>query len=321
VQAAAERCARIVRSFLAMARRKPEAFASVQLNQVVEGALEVAGYGLRTTDVEVTLELDPDLPPVDGDADQLTLVLMNLVVNAQHALQGQAPPRRLEITTRRADARVLIEIADNGPGIPAAIAERIFEPFFTTKPQGVGTGIGLSVCKGIVEAHCGAIAAAARPGGGTLFAISLPAGARRWTPPRAPAEPGEVRGHILVVEDEVEIAQMVAEVLGRDGHQIVLAGSGREALGRLDGAAFDLILSDLRMPDLDGPGLYRELVARAPLLARRMVFLTGDVLAPETGSFLDEVRLPVLEKPIDPYDLRLKVRSFLGELGRPPGAG
>ncbi len=104
VQAAAERCARIVRSFLAMARRKPEAFASVQLNQVVEGALEVAGYGLRTTDVEVTLELDPDLPPVDGDADQLTLVLMNLVVNAQHALQGQAPPRRLEITTRRLDA-------------------------------------------------------------------------------------------------------------------------------------------------------------------------------------------------------------------------
>jgi PAS domain S-box-containing protein len=316
VQAAAERCARIVRTFLAMARKKPEAVKPVQVNEVVEGALEVAGYGLRTADVEVTLDLAPDLPPVSGDDDQLTLVVMNLVVNAQHALQARPLPRRLEITTRRVDGAVRIELADNGPGIPQEIAERIFEPFFTTKPQGVGTGIGLSVCRGIVSAHGGEIAATAQPGGGTLFAISLPASETGWAPRRAPAEPGEVRGRILVVEDELEIAQMIAEVLGRDGHQITLAGSGREALERLAGGEVDLILSDLRMPGLDGPGLYRELSARSPAMARRMVFVTGDVLTPDTGSFLDEVGQPVLEKPIDPYDLRLKVRSFLLALGR-----
>jgi len=316
VQAAAERCARIVRTFLAMARQKPEAWGPVQVNQVVEGALEVAGYGLRTSDVEVTLDLAFDVPPVRGDGDQLTLVVMNLVVNAQHALQTQPPPRRLEIITRRADGQVRIEIGDNGPGIPPEIAERIFDPFFTTKPQGVGTGIGLSVCHGIVSAHEGTIAVAAPPEGGTRFTVELPASAGAAAPPPTAEEPGPVRGRILVVEDEVEIAQMIAEVLGRDGHDILLAASGREALDRIDGQRVDLILSDLRMPDLDGPALYARLAACRPALARRMVFVTGDVLTPETGSFLNQAGLPVLEKPIDPYDLRLKVRSYLSALGQ-----
>ena len=127
--------------------------------------------------------------------------------------------------------------------------------------------------------------------------------------------PREIRGRILVVEDEAEIAQMVAEILGRDGHEVILAGSGREALARLEGAPVDLIISDLRMPDLDGPGLHGELTARSPALARRVVFVTGDVLTPETGSFLSGTALPVLEKPLDPYDLRLKVRDYLAELG------
>jgi len=136
--------------------------------------------------------------------------------------------------------------------------------------------------------------------------------------------PVGIRGRILVVEDEVEIAQMMAEVLRRDGHEIVLASSGREALARLQSEPVDLILSDLRMPDLDGPGLHRELAAVAPALARRVVFVTGDVLTPETDRFLGETGLPVLEKPLDPYDLRLKVRAYLAELGpadrREPGA-
>jgi CheY-like chemotaxis protein len=241
---------------------------------------------------------------------------MNLVVNAQHALQTGPTPRRLEITTRCAEGQVRIEVADNGPGIPAEIAQRVFDPFFTTKPQGVGTGIGLSVCNGIVGAHQGAISVAARPGGGTRFTVDLPASAPGLATPPPPAEePGKIRGRILVVEDEVEIAQMIAEVLGRDGHEILLASSGHEALARLDGQRFDLILSDLRMPDLDGPGLHRELAARAPELARRMAFVTGDVLTPDTGSILDRAGLPVLEKPIDPHDLRLKVRSLLRALG------
>jgi CheY-like chemotaxis protein/anti-sigma regulatory factor (Ser/Thr protein kinase) len=318
VHAGAERCARIVKTFLTMARRKPEAWTSVSLNQVVESALDVVGYGLRGADIAVDLDLASDLPPVSGDADQLNLVLMNLIVNAQHALQARPPPRRLEITTRSQGGRVQVEVADNGPGIPADIAEHIFDPFFTTKPQGVGTGIGLSVCLGIVTAHTGEIQAASRPQGGAVFTVTLPATAFEAKPKPVERAPAPIAGRVLVVDDEVEIAQMVCEVLKRDHHQVWVASSGREALEHLAAHPADLILSDLRMPDLDGQALYRELAACSPDLARRMVFLTGDVLTPETAGFVAETNLPVIEKPIDPYDLRLKVRAYLGAQQRAP---
>jgi PAS domain S-box-containing protein len=317
VQAAAERCARIVKTFLTMARRQPEAFAPVPVEQIVESALDVVGYGLRSADVAVDLDLAPDLPAVAGDGDQLTLVLMNLIVNAQHALQTRAPPRRLEIVARRQDGTVRIEVADNGPGIPAEIAERIFDPFFTTKPQGVGTGIGLSVSRGIIAAHDGEIGVASRPDGGALFTITLPVTSLAQAPPAAEAAPAPIAGRILVVEDEVEIAQMVAEILKRDRHEVAVATSGRQALEHLAREPADLILSDLRMPDLDGPGLHGALASSSPDLARRMVFVTGDVLTPDTASFLAKTSLPVLEKPLDPYDLRLKVQTFLVALRRP----
>ena len=183
---------------------------------------------------------------------------------------------------------MLLEVADNGPGIPADIAERIFDPFFTTKPQGVGTGIGLSVCQGIITAHGGEIGVGSRPKGGALFTITLPATSREPGAERRGGDPAPIAGRVLVVDDEVEIAQMVREVLNRDHHQVAVATSGREALERLAEHPVDLILSDLRMPDLDGPALHRELAARRPDLARRIVFVTGDVLAPDTAKFLTE---------------------------------
>jgi CheY-like chemotaxis protein/anti-sigma regulatory factor (Ser/Thr protein kinase) len=316
IHAAAERCARIVKTFLTMARRKPEAWTPVLINQIIQSALDVVGYGLRGADIAVDLDLAPDLPPVAGDADQLNLVLMNLIVNAQHALQTRPQPRRLEIVTRPYHGMVQIEVADNGPGVPAEIAERIFDPFFTTKPQGVGTGIGLSVCQGIVAAHGGQIGVTSRPEGGALFTITLPGTTRERKPRPDEQAPAPIAGRVLVVDDELEIAQMVSEVLNRDHHEVSVARSGRQALEHLAAHPADLILSDLRMPDLDGPALHRELASSSPDLARRMVFVTGDVLTPETARFLAETSLPVIEKPIDPYDLRLKVRAYLGALER-----
>jgi PAS domain S-box-containing protein len=316
IHAAAERCARIVKTFLTMARRKPEAWTPVLINQIIQSALDVVGYGLRGADIAVDLDLAPDLPAVAGDADQLNLVLMNLIVNAQHALQTRPQPRRLEIVTRPYHGMVQIEVADNGPGVPAEIADRIFDPFFTTKPQGVGTGIGLSVCQGIVAAHGGEIGVASRPEGGAVFTITLPGTTRERKPRPDEQAPAPITGRVLVVDDEVEIAQMVSEVLNRDHHEVSVARSGRQALEHLAAHPADLILSDLRMPDLDGPALHRELASSSPDLARRMVFVTGDVLTPETARFLAETSLPVIEKPIDPYDLRVKVRAYLGALER-----
>ena len=174
VRIAADRCARIVRTFLAMARNKPRAPGPVELNEVVEAALDIVAYGLRTADIEVERRLAPDLLPVHGDADQLHQVLANLLVNAQQALQTVPPPRRLCAATGADGEAVWVSVTDNGPGIPPAIVNRIFDPFFTTKPQGVGTGVGLSVSHGIIAAHGGQILVESEPGAGSTFTVRLP---------------------------------------------------------------------------------------------------------------------------------------------------
>ena len=309
VHAAADRCARIVKAFLAMARQKPPKFGPVSLNHVVEAALELAAYGLRTADIEVVRELDPGLPAVWGDSDQLHQVVTNLVVNAQHAMQPADGPRRLTVRSELRHGEVAVVVEDNGPGMPEEVRKRVFEPFFTTKPQGMGVGVGLSLCHGIVSGHGGRIEVETEPGQGSRFVVTLPLSLREV----AGGEPAQIepkpsgRGRVLVVDDEAELADLVREILSRDGYEVTLAKSGREALSLLEAATPDVIVSDLRMPDLDGPGLWRELKARRPELAARMVFVTGDTLGADASRFLKEAEVPVMEKPLDLGELRRRV--------------
>jgi PAS domain S-box-containing protein len=313
IRTAADRCARIVRTFLAMARSKPRQRTAVQLNGTIAEALEIVAYGLRTADVEVVRILAPDLPPVLADGDQLHQVFANLFVNAQQALQSVPPPRRLTVTSGFDPDTVWVEVADNGPGVPVDIAHRIFEPFFTTKPQGVGTGVGLSVCHGIVAAHGGEIRLEPKTGQGATFVVRLPRTAVEiaQVPAKTPA-PRLRPARILVVDDEPEVAQLLIEILQRDGHRVDRANSGREALSRLRYGEVDLILCDLRMPDLDGPALYRELTAQRPELLSRIVFITGDTLGGDMTGFLTETGVRVLEKPLDPTGVSAKIEAFLG---------
>jgi CheY-like chemotaxis protein len=195
--------------------------------------------------------------------------------------------------------------------VPADLVSRIFEPFFTTKPQGVGTGVGLSVCHGIVAAHGGEIRLEPQQRPGATFLVRLPR-----TPAEA-AEPAEapVRrrrpARILVVDDEPEVGQMLIDILERDGYRVDRANSGREALSRLRTSKVDLILSDLRMPDLDGPALYRELAAQRPELLSRIVFMTGDTLSGDMTGFLSETGVRLLEKPLDPTAVSTRIALVL----------
>jgi PAS domain S-box-containing protein len=316
VREAAERCGRIVKTFLAMARQRTPERRKVQLNHVIEDALRLIAYGLYSGGVEIERDLAADLSPVSGNPDELTQVFTNLLVNAEQALSGIETKRRITVRTRSTNGHsVVAEIIDTGPGIPDDVRDRVFEPFFTTKPVGSGTGIGLSVCRGIVLAHGGAIDVVSNPLG-TTIRLHLPID----TSPDDDEGPADTLAakpdarRILVVDDEPEVAETIAEILEIAGHDVEIAHGGLAGLEALRQRDFDLVISDLRMPDLDGHSLLEQAERLRPGLSSRFLFLTGDTLSPMAREFLIDGARPHLEKPIVPADLRLAVAQITATL-------
>ena len=305
---AAERCGRIVKNFLALARQYPPERTSVSLNQVVRDALEVLAYPLRVDDVEVAAELADDLPLLAADSHQLQQVAVNLVTNAHQAMRSRNGARRLSLRSGVGpDGFVWLEVNDTGPGFPPEVQARLFEPFFTTKPVGQGTGLGLSICKGIVEAHGGRIILDGGLGRGATFRIELPLGGAVTAPAGSNQEPVGPPRRILVVDDEVEVGNVMSELLRRDGHEVDTAVNGLEALARLRTRSYDVVVSDIRMPQLDGVGLWTAVERENPALAARFVFFTGDTLSSATTEFLARVGAPNLRKPFTLSDIRVAI--------------
>jgi len=311
---AAERCARIVRTFLAMARRQEATRAAVHVEQIVRDALELLGYALQTSNVQVLVELDDALPPVHGDADQLSQVFLNLITNAQQAMAQISGTRKLIVRAHRSDdgPHVVVELIDSGPGVPAELAGRIFDPYFTTKPIGEGTGVGLAVSLGIVQAHGGTLSLSTTTNAGAHFIVSLPV-----APQTADvAQRGDTAGEasppeglcVLVVDDEAGIADWLRDTLEAAGHGVAVAHDGVQALRFLDDQSFDIVLTDLKMPQMDGPTLVREILVRHPQLAGHVVAMTGDSLSHGAREFVREHALPLLHKPFDPRDLWAALR-------------
>jgi PAS domain S-box-containing protein len=314
---AAARCATVVRQFLALGRRRPAEGARVRMNQVLREAVELLGYGLQVDGVEVRWQLDEALPDVWGDPHGLHQIAVILVANAGDAVRGVSRPRWIALRTRAAPdrSRVIVEVRDNGIGIPEEVRPRIFRPFLTTKVAGQGAGLGLSLARSIVEAHGGSIAFETEVGQGTAFTLEIPVG----TPPApaetpASAEPAVGEGRrILVVDDDPATAAVMADVLALDGHRADVAFDARHAVERLGQAGdYALVICDITMPGPDGPELYREVVRRFPQLAQRFVFLTGDVAGQERSDFTDAIGAVAVPKPLDPDQLREAVRRALG---------
>jgi CheY-like chemotaxis protein/anti-sigma regulatory factor (Ser/Thr protein kinase) len=308
-----------VKSFLAMARAKPTERRRVELPALIEDALGLAACGLRTHAVTVRGALAADLPAVQADPDQLHQVVLNLVVNAQHALAERSGPREIAIRAWAEDGWVVVEVADNGPGMSEEVRRRAFEPFFTTKPRGVGTGIGLSVSRGIVEAHGGTLILAGDSGGGTRVQMRLPVTATRF-PGGAAAEPPEpgapIAGQVLVADDEERLAELIADRLSEDGLEVDVASSGAAALALIRDRAYDVLITDLRMPDMDGAQLLDAIGRVAPGLLHRAVVVTGDALGAQLDARIAGRGCPVLEKPLDVAALRRLVRRLIAPEAR-----
>lgn len=322
---AANRCARIVKTFLAMARQTGPRRQLVDVNDLIDSALELTTYGLRTSDITWNARALAKGIQIEADQDQIVQVLINLIINAQHALQERPGPRSLDIRTDLSPdgAWLTIGIADNGPGVPDAIAHRIFDPFFTTKAVGQGTGLGLSVCKSMIEAHGGRLTLEKTPGGGATFRLSLPTtrGATLDSPKDDAAATLRTRGRILIVDDEVEIAAILADCLSPLGIDCVIATDGNDALRRVAETSFDAVFCDVSMPGMDGITFYHTLKQTNPILAAHLVFISGDVLHRNWDRFKTTVDRPILEKPFDPELIRQAALSLLAPAPLPPTGG
>ena len=316
-----ERAARIVRNLLTFARKRHTTRAMVDINQVIRETLALRSYEQRLSNITIIDALASGLPNVFADPHQMQQVLLNLVINAEQAMLSTHGRGTLILRTwhdHDHDA-VVLEVNDDGPGVPDDVQPKIFDPFFTTKEVGKGTGLGLTVAYAIVQEHGGRLTMKSQPGGGASFFIELPvtgAGIQKplpTAPERTFAPPVAAAGSsILVVEDEVALGAAVAEALADAGFIVDRAGDGLEALDRLRARAYDLIVCDLKMPRLDGPSFYRQLTAENPALTRRILFVTGDVAGTDAERFLEESGCRWLAKPFRLKDL-LRLASELIE--------
>ncbi len=322
IKSAADRSAGIVKTFLATVRQQPPERTSFPALAPLNEALATAEFALKTTGVELKQTVQDGLPDLFGDPGQISQVLANLITNAQQAVAERAQPRFIEIAVQSVSAsgEVTYKVTDNGPGIPPDLRGRIFEPFFTTKPEGSGTGIGLSIAHNIVAAHEGTLVLGP-PGEngstGASFELRLPihrseqleASAVRADTPTADSAARNAR--VLVVDDESDVGETVADHLSTMGYDCALAENGRVALELLEQQEFAFVLSDIRMPVLDGPGLYQEVAERWPGVEKRFGFITGDTLSPAASRFLAETNAPTIDKPFTRADLKALIEQVL----------
>ena len=311
---AAERCGRIVKTFLAMARQQPSISEPIDVNQAIDVALEVCSDDLNNADIAISRHLSHKLPAVAADFGQISQVIANLIINAKHAMENHSDDRVLKLTSsfRPTTGDVVVKVKDSGPGIPSEIRNRIFEPFFTTKATGKGTGIGLALCHRIIETHGGRIKLDDACQDGTAFVIKLPChhAERAEQLTMETTTQGARQLSILAIDDEEDMTELVADILRFDGHDVETANSGKRALELIARNDFDVILSDLRMPGLDGPTLFRHLEESRPELVSCIAFITGDTLSTDIHQFLKTSKRPYLEKPAGPADIRALVQAI-----------
>jgi PAS domain S-box-containing protein len=307
----ADRVRLTTRDLRSFSRGEVEARRPLDLDQCLAAAIKLVG---KRTGTRAAIERRQGPPAVvHADENWLVQIFVNLILNAADAVPAErADQNRIRISTRLEGAAVVVEVADNGPGVPAGVREAIFEPFFTTKPVGEGTGLGLFVTRNLVTALGGSVTIGEAPEGGALFSVRLPVeGAAAPAPePIRPPAPGKAACFsVLIIDDDPQVAELMRLSLQREypASTVRALTSGRAAVDHLvEGARYDLVFCDLMMGELSGMRIHEELRRSAPGRERELIFMTGGVFDSVVADFLASIPNDCLDKP---FDIRAEVRS------------
>jgi two-component system NtrC family sensor kinase len=317
------RCQKIVQNLLSFARKQKPERVLCDINEILGKTIELRNYEFQVNNIELIAELNRDLPKTIADAHQLQQVFLNVITNAEQAMLEAHGRGQLTIRTRCGDVspqRILIEISDDGPGIPETHLTKIFDPFFTTKEVGHGTGLGLSLSYGIIKEHGGNIYARSRMEGGATFEIEIPVISRFQeesvlTPelePQAAQFEDLVRGkHVLVVDDEKFILEFFVEVFQVFPMRVDTASDGHAALEKIKQVSYDVIITDFRMPLMSGKELFGWIRTNRPHLANRVVFVTGDTVSEETRTFFEDSSTHYLAKPFKIEEIKEAIQKII----------
>jgi signal transduction histidine kinase len=301
----------IVKDVKLFSRPQEDKTEAVDVQRVIESSIRMAWNEIRHR-AQIARDYGP-VPLVNANESRLGQVLLNLIVNAAQSMaEGHADRNELRIATRTdQDGHAVVEVSDTGAGIPRENLERIFDPFFTTKPAGSGTGLGLAICQRIVHELGGRIEVESAVGRGALFRVVLPAARESQNVKVSTVRPTSGhRARVLVVDDEPAMGRALQRTL-REHLDVVALTSAKEALARISGGErFEVILSDVMMPEVSGMELYQSLMRIAPEQAQRMIFVTGGAFTPAAREFLDHVPNPRIEKPVEATNLLAMVAGL-----------
>ena len=304
----ARRITRISKALSTFAHVDTSDLCKLDLQRAIESAVAMSANELRRL-ATLALEFQP-IPLVWASEGKLSQVFLNLLINASHAV-ADCETRAITVRTWTESGSVCVAIEDTGAGIKPENLTRIFEPFFTTKRVGAGSGLGLSICRNIIDEFGGDIQVQSELGKGTRFVVRLPV----WTEAaqlRSTQRPVEatavasVRGRILIIDDEAPLRLVMERLLTT--HEVVSASSGAEALVILQhDRGFDLILCDLMMPDVSGMDVHHWLVSHDPVLAARLVFITGGAFGPVAAEYLSDAGSLKIDKPFTSSEFKAVV--------------
>jgi len=304
-----QRAARSMRTLSAFAQRHEPGRVLIDLNEVVRAALELQRHQLAGSNITVAAELEPGLPHVFGEEQELQQVVLNLVLNAFEAIAAARPRGVITVSTHAEEETVWVSIRDDGPGMPLEVADRAFQPFFTTKEERLGLGLGIA--RELAIAHGGDIAAHSVEGVGTIMTLTLPRPVAASPPKNEDAVPeGAPAARLLVVDDERDVGELLSDILRTRGYETQYVASPKAALELMRDRDFHGVLMDLRMPEMSGTELWRELQRERPALALKTIFMTGDYASPDTAAMVGATERPFLSKPFRPDELDLALATL-----------